>query len=149
MQFKMSAAKEVLKRRNQIGSMIKKRLETNLKKEETRLEGEFQMKKLGEEVKKLKKEIRELMKKAGKEMGEVPEVKIRLQVTYPKRGESILLREKDVKANHLRELGIPGAKTLEKAVLHVQSQINEVKENQDSVLNEVEKLIKTLKTLDQ
>ena len=148
-QFKMSMMREVLKRRNQIGKKIKERMEANILREETKLEGEFHMRKLETEMKKLKKEIQELMKKAGKEAGEIPEVKIKLQVTFPKRAETITLREKDVRTENLKRLGIPGAKTLEKAVMLVQSQIDEVKEHQSNMLNEVEKLIKTMKTMDQ
>ncbi len=148
-QFKMSMMKEVLKRRNQMGKLVKKRLELNMLKEETKLEGEFQMRKMKEEMKNLKKEIKMLMKRAGDKMGEIPEVKIRLQVTFPKKAQSMLLREKDVKAENLKKLGIPGAANLEKAVAQVQSQINEVKDYQISMLGEVEKLIKTIKMLDQ
>lgn len=143
--FKMSMMKEVLKRRNQIGRRIKQRLEANMAKEESKLESEFKMRKLEEEMMKLKKEIQVLMKKAGKEAGEIPEVKIRLQVTFPKRDQTILLREKDVKAEKLERLGIPGAKSLEKAVSHVQEQINEVNGLQAGVLREVGKLINALK----
>ena len=147
--FKMTALKEVMKRRNQIGTLVKKRLEENIRNEESKLEAEFRMRKMEEEVKSLKQEIKELMKKADKDMGEVPEVKIRIQVKFPKRGESILLKEKEVKIQNLRKLGIPGAKSLEKAVNHVQSQLDEVREQHTSMINEVEKLVKTVKLLDQ
>ena len=146
--FKMSAMKEVLKRRNQIGSRIKMRLRTNMRREESRIEEEFQMKKLDQDLKKMRKEIQDLIKKAKKLGGDVPVVKIRLQVTFPKKSESVLLRPKDVKADRMMRMGIPGAVSLEKAVACIQAQVNDVRKIQSSMLDEVGKLLNTMQMAD-
>lgn len=143
-QFKMSTMKEVLKRRNQIGTRIKMRLLKNMRREESRIEEEFQMRKLDEELKKMKKEIKELIRRAKRDVGEIPAVRVRLQVTFPKKAESVLLRDKDVKAERMKTLGIPGAQTLELAVKHIQSQINDMKMLQTSMLDEANKLLNSL-----
>lgn len=142
--FKMSTVREVMKRKNQVSILVKKRLLETMKKEESRLEEDFQMKKLEHDLKEVKKEIKKLVKEAKKGSGEVPVVKVRLLVKYPKKDESILLREKDVKAEKLSRLGIPGAASLEKAVQAVQSQIDGVRKQQTEMLAEVGKILKSL-----
>lgn len=142
--FKMTTVKEVMKRKNQMGILVKKRLLENMKKEESRLEEEFQMQKLDKDLKEMRKEIKRMITRSKKESGEVPIVKIRLQVKFPKNNESVLLREKDVNAGRLAQLGVPGAVSLEKAVQAVQLQIDGVRKQQTEMLGEVEKILKTL-----
>ena len=147
-QFKMSSVREVMKRKNQMSQLVKKRLLLSMEKEESRIEGEFHMKKLEEDLKKLKKEIQTLVKQAKKESGEIPVVRVRLQVSFPKKSNPVLLREKDVKAEKLMKLGIPGAGALERAVTQIQSQIDEVRKSQSVMLGEAGKLMNTLKMLE-
>ena len=146
--FKMSAMKEVLKRRNQIGMRVRMRLRTNMRREETRIEEEFQLKKLDQDLKKMRKEIQDLIKKAKKVGGEIPVVKVRLQVTFPKNSESIMLRPKDVRADKMMRMGIPGAVSLERAVASIQAQVNDVRKIQSSMLDEVGKLLNTMQMAD-
>ncbi len=147
-QFKLSTVREVMKIKNQMGATVKKRLMACMEKKESKLEEEFQMMKLEKEMKEMKKGIQNLLKKAKKECGEIPRVRVRLQVTYPEKEESILLREKDVKAGRLKEMGIPGALSLEKAVAHVQAQIDDVRKQHSSMMGEAGKLLNTLKALE-
>ena len=142
--FKMSTVREVMKRKNQVNQLVKKRLMETMRKEESRLEADFQMKKLESEIKVVKKEIKKLMKDAKRGMGEIPVVKLRLMVTYPRKEESLLLREKDMKAGKLSQMGIPGAASLERAVQAVQTQIDGVRKQQTEMLSEVGKILKSL-----
>ena len=142
--FKMSTVREVMKRKNQVNQLVKRRLMETMRKEESRLEADFQMKKLENEIKVVRKEIKKMMKEAKKGMGEIPVVKLRLLVKYPKKDESLLLREKDVKAGRLSQMGIPGAASLERAVQAVQTQIDGVRKQQTEMLAEAGKIIKLL-----
>ena len=147
--FKMSTVKEVMRRKNQMGILVKKRLLESLKKEESRLEEEFQMQKLDKELKEIKKEIKRRIKRSKEEAGDVPIVKIRLEIRNPKNNESMLLREKDVNAGRLAQLGVPGAVSVEKAVQAVQHQLDGVRKQQTEMLTEVEKLLKSLQAEDE
>ena len=144
--FKMATVREVMKRKNQVNQLVKKRLMETMRKEESRLEADFQMKKLESEIKVVKKEIKKLMKEAKQGMGEIPVVKLRLLVKYPKKDESLLLREKDMRAGKLSQMGIPRAASLERAVQAVQTQIDGVRKQQTEMLTEVGKILKSLET---
>ena len=151
-QYKMATIREVMKRRVQVGRLTKARLRerTSAKEEEMREMWE-KKKDLDREIAKKKREIEELVKKAKKRSGDEPVVKVRIQVTYPRKMErgkkkSFLLKEKHVTKENMETMGLPGC--IENSVKNIQGQLDSVRVEHKRMIKEANALLETIQRLD-